>query len=105
MMTKKTMMKRKKKNNRWLVEKFEQNSLRKRVFLSFQDEFFAPVPSEIVDRLVTRPEDMSPDVADSIKTYRDQLLRSFEVNFLFIDLTFCNLSIFRNTWRVYLNPI
>lgn len=43
-----------------------------------QDEFYAPVPPEIVDRLVTRPEDMSPEVDDSIKLYKDQLLRMFE---------------------------
>ncbi|CAF3709748.1 unnamed protein product [Adineta steineri] len=42
------------------------------------DEFFEPTPAEIVERLVTRPEDMMPDVTDSIKLFKDQLLRMFE---------------------------
>ncbi|CAF2033300.1 unnamed protein product [Rotaria magnacalcarata] len=42
------------------------------------DEFFAPVPTEIVERLVTRPEDMIPDVGESIQFFKDQLLRMLE---------------------------
>ncbi|UJR31514.1 hypothetical protein I4U23_019003 [Adineta vaga] len=42
------------------------------------DEFFTPIEADIVERLVTRPEDMMPDVADSIKIFKDQLLRLFE---------------------------
>ncbi|CAF4826662.1 unnamed protein product, partial [Rotaria sp. Silwood1] len=42
------------------------------------DEFFSPVPTEIVERLVTRPEDLMPDVSDSIQLYKDQLLRMLE---------------------------
>lgn len=48
------------------------------VFRFLQDEFFAPIPNEITERLVTRPEDMSPDVDESIQLFRDQLLRLFE---------------------------
>ena len=50
-----------------------------RTFLSFiQDEFFTQIEADIVERLVTRPEDMMPDVADSIKVFKDQLLRMLE---------------------------
>ncbi|CAF2637524.1 unnamed protein product, partial [Rotaria sp. Silwood2] len=42
------------------------------------DEFFSPVLTEIVERLVTRPEDLMPDVSDSIQFFKDQLLRMLE---------------------------
>ncbi|CAF1144837.1 unnamed protein product [Adineta ricciae] len=42
------------------------------------DEFFTQIEADIVERLVTRPEDMMPDVADSIKVFKDQLLRLLE---------------------------
>ncbi|CAF1405575.1 unnamed protein product [Rotaria sordida] len=42
------------------------------------DEFFSPVPTEIVERLVMRPEDLMPDVTDSIQFFKDQLLRMLE---------------------------
>ena len=72
----KTKKKWKKKNSPWYVHYDDWLNFH----WTIQDEFYAPVPSEIVERLVTRPEDMSPDVIDSVKLFKDQLLRMFEVN-------------------------
>jgi hypothetical protein len=74
------MMKKKpKKKNKSLYVSKNNNRKLKFFLFDYQDEFFAPVPTEIVERLVTRPEDMKPDVADSIQLFKNQLLRIFEV--------------------------
>ena len=36
---------------------------------------------EIVERLVTRPEDLEDQAAVDIKSYKEKLLRMFEVSF------------------------
>lgn len=38
---------------------------------------------EIIERLVQRPEDFKPHAAESIKAYKDKLLKMFEVCILF----------------------
>ena len=72
------MVKKKPKKKNKLLYISNNEIIKIKFFVFFKDEFFAPVPQEIIERLVTRPEDMSPDVGESIQLYKDQLLRMFE---------------------------
>lgn len=55
-------------------------TLLKQFSILFQkDEFFAPLPADVIDRLVVRPEDTQPLVETSIKSFKEALLHVFEV--------------------------
>jgi hypothetical protein len=51
----------------------------KRSDLKKKDEFFEHVAPDVVERLVTRPEDTLSSATQSIELFKDTLLRVLEV--------------------------
>ncbi len=44
-----------------------------------KDDFFTELPPDIVERLVTRPEDIEPNVLKQVQVFKEAALRILEV--------------------------
>ena len=72
----------------FLLKFFIEAGLFKFQIKNKKDEFFAQVPQDVVERLVVRPEDLMPQVDDSIKSFKEALLHVLEVNFCSVESIF-----------------
>lgn len=84
----------------------DKNKIKK---LFKKDEFFAAVPPDVAARLVVRPEDTLPLVSNSIKLFKDTLLRVLEVrNMKIIRIFLIKNNLINNNskrikWQIWTN--